>query len=282
MSGLLSRKIRVTLIDDRTGETLRVSKMTSSELEGILEPDVAIEHGDDGEEWFVADADATSSAEYEARGQLTLRLRPVELVDPKQLWMSLPTVSGEMPELGSDGVQESDCVLFEDDWRQFEFVANDLAHVVETQCEEIERVFEGCDGACGFRESHPRNEPMQPLRGEFSLEEIIGYLGVPATVHGLSFHGCDRRVRDGFAISLDGEPLLYGLAPNGGVTVLAIVQLPRKTLPDVVIEGLLKMANRWDLMLVHWCSFAPIETTLEAYRDLLLVMVNAAEDSEDA
>ncbi|MEZ5941308.1 MAG: hypothetical protein R3C18_07950 [Planctomycetaceae bacterium] len=78
--------VSVTFIDDASGQIIATSEMPPENLPDSFERDTTLHLGD--ENWSVVDAQPLTKSEFVNSGELTLRLRKVELVDPKEISFS--------------------------------------------------------------------------------------------------------------------------------------------------------------------------------------------------
>lgn len=81
-----SRKVTMTLIDDATGTVFASSKMPPDDLPESFEIDTTLHLG--SENWSVIYAEPQTKAEFTKSGNLTLRLRKVELMAPESISFS--------------------------------------------------------------------------------------------------------------------------------------------------------------------------------------------------
>jgi len=81
-----SRKVTVTLIDDAAGAVFASSKMPPDSLPESFEIETTLHLGDD--DWSVVHTEPQTKAEFTKSGKLTLRLRKVEMMDPRAISFS--------------------------------------------------------------------------------------------------------------------------------------------------------------------------------------------------
>jgi len=244
--GLFSRKVHVTLIDDRSGSVLGVTKLDASALPASFFASTTM-HVHEAE-WSVVNADPMTRELYEKTRRLVLRLRPVERVDPQKLLFSLPTICDQLP--ASDGTEAdgSEVELREDDWRQIELVAADLLPLVERELAAVRSIHVGERVGPGFGQIHVRSSLPQPIaNGAVSSEDVLALAGV-GTYLPVRFAGSGRRVTDGVAVRSVGEGALYGLRRGGSLVVLGFHPRPSSGLVELE-----RFAGRRGLVAVDWC-----------------------------
>jgi hypothetical protein len=81
-----SRKVTVTLINDASGSVFASSNMAPDDLPDSFAIDTTLHLGEDN--WSVTHADPKTKAEFTKSGKVTLRLRKIELMDPKTISFS--------------------------------------------------------------------------------------------------------------------------------------------------------------------------------------------------
>jgi len=81
-----SRNVRVTFIDDATGEAFASSDMPPDNLPDSFDLDTTLHLGDD--QWSLVHADPRAKEDFTKSGTLTLRLRKIETMDPKAISFS--------------------------------------------------------------------------------------------------------------------------------------------------------------------------------------------------
>src|SRR6185369_2884190 len=159
--GLFSRKVEVTLIDDRSGAVMAVTRLKPDALPASFFTSTTMHLGDAN--WSVVSAAPMTRAEYTKAGKLVLRLRPVELIDPKELLFSLPTICDQLP--ASDGAEAdgTEVALRDDDWRQFELVSETLLPILETEINAVWAIHQSARVGVGFQKVHVRSGLPQPI-----------------------------------------------------------------------------------------------------------------------
>jgi hypothetical protein len=245
--GFFSRKVQVTLVDDRSGSVLGVTKLDVTALPMSFFASTTM-HVHEAE-WSVVSADPMTRELYEKTRRLVLRLRPVERVDPRTLLFSLPTICDQLP---SDGIgiaaDGSEVELREDDWRQIELVAAALVPVVETELAAVRAIHVDERVGPGFRKIHVRSSLPQPIaEGIVSFEDVLALAGV-GTFLPLRFADSGRRVTDGVAVGGHAQGILYGLRHGGSLVVLGFHPHPPSGLVDLE-----RFAGRHGLVAVDWC-----------------------------
>ena len=244
--GFFSRKVQVTLVDDRSGSVLGVTKLDATALPASFYASTTM-HVHEAE-WSVVSADPMTRELYEKTQRLVLRLRPVEWVDPQALLFSLPTICDQLPT--SDGIDAdgSEVELREDDWRQIELVAAVLVPLVETELAAVRAIHVDERVGAGFRKVHVRSSLPQPIAdGSVSSEDVLALAGA-GTYLPLRFAGSGHRVTDGVAVRSVGQGALYGLRRSASLVVLGFHPSP----PPALVE-LERFADRHGLVAVDWC-----------------------------
>ena len=210
--GWFSRKVTVTLIDDATGSAFATTKMPPADLPESFEINTTLHLGD--ADWSVIDAVPRTRPEYSKSGLLTLRLRRVEKVDSRKILFSLPSICDRLPAIGGGARSSSDCILAEDDWRQFELVSRQFAAESDAEMEAIRRIHEHERAEVGWRKIHVRRHPDPPINGPLTLKDIDRAFGGGIAFRGISF-GLGSAIVSGYSFSAADGLQCYGLEEGG-------------------------------------------------------------------
>ena len=81
-----SSKVTVSIIDDANGTILASAKIANDDLPDTFGIDTTLHIGNDN--WSVVHADPLNKIEFKKSGKLTLRLRKITMVNPKELSFS--------------------------------------------------------------------------------------------------------------------------------------------------------------------------------------------------
>jgi hypothetical protein len=81
-----SQNVTVTLIDDASGAVFATSTLAPGDLPDSFEIDTPLHLGEDN--WSVVHAEPPTKAEFTKTGEVTLRLRKIEVMDPKAISFS--------------------------------------------------------------------------------------------------------------------------------------------------------------------------------------------------
>ena len=68
---------------------------------------------------------------------LTLRIRRIEKIDPRQILFSLPSICDFIPLQADRPLAGGELVIAEDAWRQLEFVSHELAKEADDEIASI-------------------------------------------------------------------------------------------------------------------------------------------------
>jgi hypothetical protein len=244
--GQFSRKVQVKLVDDRTGTVIAKTKSRPELLPESFFANTTMHLGDT--DWSVVSADPMTRGEYSKRGELVIRARPVETVDPKELLYSLPTICDALPASEGVAANGAELVFGEDDWRQCELVSESLRPVVERELADIRMIHEQESVGPGFRRVHVRSAIPAPIQdGAVSLADLNALVGARLRLP-IRLEGAETRVSDLFATPLHVSHLLYALHAGPSVQVIGL----HPGLPPN-IAGLKELAVRSRLLFVDWC-----------------------------
>jgi len=260
---LFSRKINVTMIDDRTDAVLAVTKLLPDDLPEAFFASTTL-HLASGD-WSVTSADPMTRVEYTKSGRLVLRLHPIENLDPRELLFTLPTICDALPASQGPMADGTELVMLEDDWRQCEFVSEAFLDDVEEEFAAVRRIVETERAGLGFRKVHARSLVPLPLgEGSVSPADLRTLLG-ERPQRRLRFDGAGRCVSGGFAFALEADRLLYGMLSGDSVAFIGLTPARQPGL-----AGLRAFAAGAHLVLVDWCRCVvahPNDASFDAFRN---------------
>ncbi|MDF1836530.1 MAG: hypothetical protein P1V35_01560 [Planctomycetota bacterium] len=248
-------KVRVTLVDGLTGETVAVTKMNPKDLPGSFARATTMHVS--GEDWQIVKAVPSSRVEYTKSRRLTLHLSRAHGLQAGAILYSLPSICDAIPGLGETAVDGSEFLLAEDDWRQVELVSSDQAEQVDRELELIRKVHgAGVEGG-GWPEIRVRSKPRAPISCDLTLIELMAKLGFKGRPGGLAYKDSPRRIQAGFVLRLKGLTL-YGDAPQGRVRSLGVGPRLEWALPLEAMGQIRSLAEDLGLDLVDWCRCARV------------------------
>jgi hypothetical protein len=243
-----SSKVRVTFIDDATGNSFAVTDLPPTDLPETFELDTTLHLGN--EDWTVVAASPMTRAEYAKSKTLTLRLRRVQLMDPREILFSLPSICDAIPGVSIQPLTGGEFALAEDDWRQLEFVSRELAGEADEEIAKIRLIHENASvEGVGWKEIHIRTKPEIPIARNLTLAGLAKALNVLPEPGGVTYHGAQARITDGYSLRIGGL-ILYGVAPGGVVQVIALSEAAQGA---AVVDRLKALAQDLNLDLVNWC-----------------------------
>lgn len=250
MSDPSSQTVTVTLTDEATGQTLAVSNVPTAQLPDTFALDTSLDLG--GERYAVVRAEPPTKTQFASERRLTLFLRKVEAVDPKDILFSLPTICGAaLPESAPGQPAGAVAVLHEDDWRQCEFVALDHAQAISAELEAIQEIYATASVDIGWRRLHVRERIPHPLPRGLSWRDVVARLRPHHPLGGIAFGDGRRPVKGAVAVTLREGVIFWGIEAAGELTVLSI-QNGAGASPSTV-TALKRVADELSLFLVDWC-----------------------------
>lgn len=230
--------ISVTLVDAAIGRPFATTQLPPEQLPETFELETTMHVGSN--DWRVEKADPIDRAGYVEAGRLTLVLRKIEMIDPREILFGVPTLEDYLPPMREPDASPA-YGMHEDDWRQREFVSRQFAGEIESDLAEIRRIWAEQEGP-GFKRCHVRSTVREPLRGlALTLLQVSEALGGIEPV-GLEVGG--GRIIDGYAFPLPGGAA-YARLVDGSVDALGLHG-------DAEPGGLRGLANEHALVLVDW------------------------------
>ncbi len=248
--GWFSKKVEVTFIDDADNRIIGKSEMSPEALPESFGVETRLHIGDS--EWMVAQADPPTRIEYAKCKRLMLRLRRIEMMDPKNILFSLPSICDSIPPLGDIPLTGDELVLAEDDWRQVEFVSEVFEREIASGLEAIRSIRENEAVGIGWRKTALRKAPETPVAASLSSTDVTRVLGIDGNNIGATYGGADTRIENAFAFVVAEDLVVYGLESDGRVSVLALL-LRTAMLTDDSVTALRGLAEKYGFQLVDWC-----------------------------
>ncbi|ATL46642.1 hypothetical protein COR50_05280 [Chitinophaga caeni] len=224
----------VHFIDIDSGETFASSNVPISQLPESFEKQTTLNIGED--EWQVIDANPLLASVFKETQQLTLKLKKIEKLDPRDTLYSIPTISSELPNLAEKApFPDFTLYLHEDEWRQKEFIHPKKLVIAGEEVDEIKEIWmneskEIDEDHRAFKRIHVRKLIGTPnlYIPLFELAKLLN-AGEPGSV---AFQGIEGFVENGFALET-GNSKYYGLVENGVVKLLGVVEEGKATMREV-------------------------------------------------
>lgn len=232
--------VDVTFLDADSGQTIMKLKLPARQLPESFATDTTLDLGQD--DWQVVEARPVTATEFIAKGALTLRLRKLQKIDPREILFSLPTVADEVPK-GVPAEGEVLLTLHEDDWLQLELVPAEVEAQLAADLTGVRRVLEHERKGPGFERLHIRKALPAPFGMRvLNVAALEQRFGARRAIAWLNQSGL---VEHGFAFALPGGAVLYGVADGPRVAQLGVSRA------DADVRAL-REAER--LLLVDWCA----------------------------
>jgi hypothetical protein len=263
-----SRNVKVILIDDATGSTFATTEMPPADLPETFEIATTLHLG--AADWSVVNAAPATRREYSKSGRLTLRLRRVVKVDPSKVLFSLPSICDRIPPVGDGTLSGDECILAEDDWRQFELVSRQFAAETDEEIEAIRRIHERERAEVGWRNLHVRRRPDPPIRGALTLKDVDRAFGGGIKFQGITYRGARSPIVSGYSFRAADGLHCYGTEEGGRVTVLGFVEETPASPPVGSADAVAEIARAFDLELVQWCRCQRASWATPLFRQMLL------------
>ena len=251
--------VEVTFIDHATGQVIGVTKLPPEQLPAAFDVPTNFTLGT--QEWQVATAVPMTSTEFIRTKKLTLQLHKIEYINPQDVRYTLPTFSDKLPDMDETGLfSASEASIFEDDWRQNEFLPSAARSLVAEEAAAIQRVWTehgnlSEDGFQSFKQLHVRGNIGEPgLNLDFAhLQSVLG-ASPPGS---LKFHDQPGFVRNGFVLQTTAA-CYYGLLEGASVTHLCMAQVEEDALAEVQAVN-----QAFDLVFVVWYHAQVVGPELE-------------------
>ena len=232
--------IHVVLVNAATNSVLGEVDLPAAQLPETFAVSTRLHLGD--ADWQVVHAEPTTRADYVATGALHLVLRKIEMVDPRTILYSLPTLENVAPP--TIGPVAGAIEMHEDDWRQIELIAARFEPEIAAELAAIRTIHAEHRSGPGFTSLHLRERIPAPLAGVALTLAELGLAGPPRAVAIGPVSGPRAAVAGGFAFEV-ANGVIYG-RDDRGVVALGLA-------PGTDPAPLAAVARTHDLVLVDWC-----------------------------
>jgi len=242
-----SNKVRVQFIDSSNGNTICVSEMPPEQLPETFEIETTMHLND--EDWSIEEAIPAHSKDFLQSKELTLKMKKVEYMNPKDLLYSLPTISNEIPQ-NSDSNQfnDYDYSILGDDWRQNEFLNKSSFPHIEIEINKIEKVKVNDSKEVDSEFTAFTNCHVRDTIGEPNLElDLIRLKNILKTERVGNLKISNEFVENGFSLKAE-STTFYGILENGIVSQFCIGKFSDNT--SIEIQNVI---NEFNLLFVGWC-----------------------------
>jgi hypothetical protein len=252
--------IEVTLVDAASGTEFGRSVLPFEQLPNDFGAATKLSIGD--QDWRVESAEPATPELARRSGRLRLVLRkatPARYVDPNQLGFSMSSICDQLPpDVPAREDVKGLVSVFEDFWRDIEFVGPGHDALIKANFKAIQRVYDEHRRPPGFAKVHVREEPRLPLeQARLSLRQLSAAFGDAEEMHAVTIDGYHGVIADGYALPVGQGLTIYGRAPAGVIEVAALDCAGDASFAAEAISAL--MAD-FGLTLVDWRSRLRIET----------------------
>jgi hypothetical protein len=179
----------------------------------------------------------------------------VNVIDPKNLLFSLPTLCDPAPATDSAPAPSNHRSLHEDDWRQIEFVVRVNLTYIQSELQKL----------AAFKQQHRRGPGWTSVYIRKEHPTVLASVGLGSKtlptlpVSRLTIGGGDM-VKGGFALCDNGDWFMYGQCTEDG-HVLHVALSPGHSLPsEQFARAVSQFAQTTGLLLVDWYAGATVDT----------------------
>lgn len=173
----------------------------------------------------------------------------VEMMNPNDIWFSMPTISNEFPQL-TERINETEFDIFihEDDYRQNEFLNQESLPKIEEEFNNIKDIWNNhskkSDEYNLFKHCHVRKIIGSPYL-TINFKELKSLLNCQS-VGQVVING--NILLNGFSIKTE-NTTYFGLLNDDNVFELCITQWNENTTNEI-----LEINKKYNLVFVNWCN----------------------------
>jgi hypothetical protein len=237
--------IEVEFIKEGATEAFAVSKVPIAQLPATFELATTLDIAE--KKWTVLHAQPKQKIDFQKTGRLRVILRPIALVNPKDILFSLPTINDRMCALRKAESLDGFLMIHEDDWRQIEFISESLVGDIGSEMDGIRKIFESKRKASGFTEMHIRKVIETPMaKSGISYQGLKQLFRISIDYNGF---GVGQAAADrGFAFETKEGLQFYGVRDReGNIEALCLRHA------DGVAETCRDLMKDFHLVCVNWC-----------------------------
>jgi len=250
--------IEVKFVENGKDKPFAVSEMPIEQLPDTFEIDTTLDIGND--KWTIVNAIPIKKEEFMKTGKLSLFLSKVELMNPKDILFSLPSINDVIGSISkSRNKIDQYYKIHEDDWRQIELVSNHHEKMINNELNSIIEIYNNFREEYGFKKIHVRKEIIKPLeKSNISLTQLKKIFGTSKEFQGLAYEGQPLGIDNSYAfISNSGVTIWGESSENGSVRSICFSSSKPKGVEEFS-ASLLKLLNDEKLYLIDWCRVQKI------------------------
>ena len=240
-------KIKVEFINNLNNEIIGISEMSVDQLPETFEVETTMNLGDDI--WVVNEAIPEKSIDFIKSKHLILKMSKVELMSPKEILFSLPTISNEIPaSVPTSLFSDFEYQILVDNWRQNEFLNDASRALINQEIEEINKIWKNCKiedtSFDGFTNCHVRNRIGLPnLKIDFTSLKILLNIN---EIGSLKFRQQRNYVENAFVFKTE-KTTFYGIVDKDKVTQLCLAEYSDKSMEEIN-----KITTKFNLLYINW------------------------------
>jgi hypothetical protein len=247
---LFSKTVAVAFIDDVTGEQVAGLDVPVHQLPDTFALGTELEMA--GSHYSVVSAEPQAKADFAKTKRLTVRLRRLEMPDPKSFVFSQPTICGaDLPEASVAAIPGDIVILHEDDWRKCEFVASSQSDDISVELSGIRQIHSDEAAAVGWRKVHVRERIARPLPVGTTWSKVAGFLGDFEHIGGVAFGERENTAANAVGARLSDGVVVWSVEEHGQLRVLCVENLDDASVSTVA--ALKRVADGLSCALIHWC-----------------------------
>ena len=241
-------KIRVEFVETGKEKPFAVSMVPIGQLPDTFE--VATTLDISGKKRSVVDAAPKQKSDFEKSGKLRVVLSQLQMVNPKDILFSLPTINDRMCALQKAKSLDGMLVIHEDDWRQVEFVSDKLLGDVETEITSIRAIYKTKRKGVGFTGMHIRKLIETPIDdGVIPYPALKNLFTISKEFSGFGISSYTAVAEHSFAFETQNGLRFYGvLSQKNNIVFLCLANT------DGFADKVSEIMKTFHLVGVDWCK----------------------------
>ncbi|WP_372370979.1 hypothetical protein [Candidatus Uabimicrobium sp. HlEnr_7] len=261
-------EISIEFYDFINKKLLKTVSKSLEQLPDVFEKDTAIHFSDS--HWVISEALPSEKSEFQESGKVKLFLSKTEVMDPKKILYSLPSISEDIPNIIESDTTEGTLVLLEDDWRQVECLEARFLKNINEELSQIRNVYENERESAGFRNMHLRKLILSPLGDKTLLiEHLEKHFEIKMRYNSVGFSSSYGVIENGFALATESNWIFWGqLNDNNHICFLNVIAMA-----NALVEPFSSQMNAFlkdeKLYLVDWTRMFVAGNNQESFTNFM-------------
>lgn len=263
-SSCAKHNVHVEFVNERDNALIGTVDLPLEKLPDTFAVDTTLDIAD--KKWSVIRAEPVTKPEFAKSSRLRVFLLPITTVPPGELLYSLPTISNDIG-VGEGSAPPDDRVfqIHEDDWRQIEFVSQEYEQEIQSEFNDIRKVYDSRHPGGGFVKVHVRKRVPTPLRKKaIRISDLQRELPPKRNYVAVGIQRSLGTFQNSFAWDIDDDVTLWGTRnEEGRIQILCLTLRGNNSRSLEWIAALARLCSKHALCIVDWCRVSKASNSLD-------------------